>query len=150
MVTTSFAGRVFRCIPHSSTEPLSTVSSLQYGGRWNSPESFPVLYTFLNRNLARTWVEARFNRDGVALTDAQPEILPDLLVLECDIEPLADLTSDAGLEAVGLPDTYPKGFETEAAYGITRRIGTQIFNERAQGILTRSATAPTWSGPTVN
>jgi len=104
----------------------------------------------MSNNLARTWVEARLTRGGVALNEIQPEALPDLLVLECKLEKIADLTSDAGLEEVGLPTTYPRGFETEAAYSTTCPIGVQIYNAGLQGIITRSATATKWEGPIAN
>src|SRR5438105_1296114 len=150
IIGTAFTGQVVRCIPHPATEPLSGALSREHGGRWNPPGSFPVLYTFLSRRVARTWVEARLARGGIALSEVQPEALPDLLVLECHLEQLADLATDAGLKEVGLPSTYPIGFETEAAYPATRPIGMSVYSARAHGVLTRSATATSWEGPVMN
>ena len=150
MVTTDFAGNLFRCIPHWSVEPLSAAPSQQFGGRWNAPGTFPVLYTFMSRTLARTWVDGHLARGGVTLNEAQPEALPDLLVLVCNLNGIADLASDSGLQSVGLPPQYPKGFETEAAYPTTQHVGMQLYQVNVPGVLARSATAMRWDGPVMN
>jgi hypothetical protein len=102
------------------------------------------MYTFLSTQLARQWVSAAFA--PYTLEEVQPENLPDLLVLDLELDNVADLTSNAGLEEVGLPSTYPVGYTTVSAWTVTQTVGATIHDEGHTSILTRSATATEWSG----
>jgi RES domain-containing protein len=150
IVETAYNGTLFRCVRHSTTEPLTGRFAADGGGRWNPPSSFPVLYTFTAQNLARTWVAATWADVSVTLDELQPELQPDLLILEVAVDPVADLASDAGLMAGGLPATYPEGFETRASWGVTRPVGVRIHDQRLWGLITRSASATSWTVPLVN
>ncbi len=145
----SFAGTVYRCVPAASTDPMSVSFSLG-GGRWNPPGTFPVFYTFLSQSLARTWIRAQWTKAGTLMEDLQPQALPDLLILNCNVTGLVDLTQPMGLRDVGLPDTYPVGFESDASWVTTQRIGVTLHAAGSPGILTRSATATSWTGPMEN
>src|SRR5712691_5273972 len=94
---TVLKGTVYRCIPNSSDAPLSTEYTVRDGGRWNAPGAHPVMYTFLSQTLARSWVEASLASVALTLNDAQPDKLPDLLLLECELENVANLTTNEGL-----------------------------------------------------
>src|SRR5437868_6039175 len=54
--TINVNGYVFRAVPHSSQEPLSTAFSYAAGGRWNAAGTAPVLYTAGNIATARAFV----------------------------------------------------------------------------------------------
>lgn len=148
--TTSFLGTVFRCIPSSSTTPLSSSYSVTYGGRWNASGTYPVLYTFLSQNLAATWYYNTLTSAGLTINEVQPEQLPDLIVLNCDLSNVADLTTDEGLSEVGLPAEYPEGFRGQEAWVTTQPIGATVYHSGHTSILTRSASAPSWEGSMVN
>lgn len=147
---TSFSGTVFRCIPSASTTPLSSTYSVTYGGRWNAAGTYPVLYTFLSQNLASTWYYSSLTSAGLTINEVQPEQLPDLIVLNCNLDNVADLTTDEGLSEVGLPATYPEGFRGREAWVTTQPIGTTIYNSGNTSILTRSASASSWEGSMVD
>jgi hypothetical protein len=68
-----------------------------------------MMYTFLSQVLARTWWFSTLTSVGLLINEVQPERLPDLIVLNCEVDNVADLTVDAGLAEVGLPPTYPMG-----------------------------------------
>jgi RES domain-containing protein len=142
--TTTYSGTGYRCIPSSSSTPLATEYSVTYGGRWNSPGSYPVMYTFLSPQLARQWVST--NLSPYTVDEVQPERLPDLLVLELELDNMADLASTTGLEEVGLPSTYPIGYTTTSAWTVTQTVGATIHDAGHTSILTRSATATQWTG----
>jgi len=142
--TTTYSGAAFRCIPSSSTTPLSTDYSVAYGGRWNAAGTYPTMYTFLSTQLAQQWVSA--NLSPYSLDEVQPERLPDLLVLDLELDNVADLTGNAGLGEVGLPRTYPAGYAGTSAWTVTQSVGAIIHDAGHTSVLTRSATASEWSG----
>jgi len=148
-VTATFVGTLYRCVPASSVDPMSVTFSLR-GGRWNPPGTFAVLYTFLSASLARTFIRTQWAKAGTAIEDLQPQALPDLLVLNCSVTGLTDITTPTGLQNVGLPAMYPVGFESEASWPVTQQIGVRLHGSGSAGVLTRSATATTWTGPQEN
>ena len=141
---------VFRCIPSSSTTPLSTGYAAATGGRWNPQETYSALYTFLSQDTARNWVTTTYADRGLSLNEMQSDRLPDLMVLNGTYHDIADLTLDEGLEEVGLPATYPIGYLTADSYSVTQPIGTTIYGAGHSSILTRSASASSWDGPIQN
>jgi hypothetical protein len=67
--------------------------------------------------------------------------------MDCKLDGVVDLTTAEGLKAVGLPETYPIGFQTPAAYVVTQPIGASLNALGSPGLITRSATAAAWDGP---
>ena len=141
---TTYSGTVYRCIPNSSITPLSTEYSVTYGGRWNAAGSYPMMYTFLSTQVARQWVSARLS--PYSLDEVQSDILPDLLVLNVDLDNVADLAGTEGLQEVGLPSTYPQGYMGSSAWTVTQSVGAVIYQAGHTSILTRSTSATEWSG----
>ncbi len=142
--TTSYSGTVYRCIPSSSNTPLSAEYSVTYGGRWNAAGTYPVMYTFLSPQLARQWVATTMSPYGPH--EVEPENLPDLLVLDWELDNVADLTCTAGLNEAGLPSTYPQGFTGTSNWTVTQSVGATIHSAGHTSVLTRSASATEWSG----
>ncbi len=134
----------FGCVPFHASDPLATGQTVETPGRWN-PSEFPALYTFLTPGLAAQWVDACTASLGVSTTDIAPAFLPDMLVLNCSLSTVGDLTSACSLLEVGLPATYPDGYRTTAAYPNTQPIGAQLFTTGCEALLVRSATAPVWT-----
>ena len=102
------------------------------------------MYTFLSPELARQWAATRMAPYGP--NEVEPENLPDLLVLDWELENVADLTCTTGLGEVGLPSTYPRGFTATSTWTVTQSVGATIHNAGHTSILTRSASATEWSG----
>lgn len=103
-----------------------------------------MMYTFLSEQLARQWVSATLS--PYSLTEVQPESLPDLLVLDLELDNVADLAGNAGLGEVGLPSTYPEGYTGSSGWTVTQSVGAIIHEAGHTSILTRSASATEWSG----
>ncbi|SRR6266851_193358 len=138
-------GTVFRAIPHGSATPLSSQYAYEYGGRWNAAGSYPVLYTSSSVAGARAYVDWQASYYGVNLADWAPEDQPDLLVISIEGS-YADIATNPGLTFYGLPTTYPVGYLGQEAWTITQPIGAFIYAEGWAGLVTRSATAASWSG----
>ncbi len=138
-------GTLFRAIPHGSQTPLSSQYAYQYGGRWNAPGSYPVMYTSASVAGVRAYVDWQASYYGVNLADWAPEDQPDLLVLSIQGS-YADVATTSGLTFYGLPTTYPVGYLGQEAWTITQPIGAFIYAEGWPGLVTRSATASSWSG----
>jgi hypothetical protein len=84
---------------------------------------------------------------GLTLNEVAPERLPDLVVIDCDLPNVADLTEPSGLAEMGLPDSYPEGFRATTAYAVTQPIGVTIHTAGHTSILARSASAVDFSRP---
>jgi hypothetical protein len=134
----------FRCVPSLATDPLATGQTVDTPGRWNTQE-VPALYTFLTPSLAGQWIDVCTASLGVSTVDITPAFLPDMLVLNCSLRSVGDLTPVGSLYEVGLPETYPEGYRTVAAYPNTQPIAAQLFATGCEALLVRSATAPVWT-----
>ncbi len=144
--TIQVQGNLFRTIPHISQTPLSSDFAYNLGSRWNAPGSYPVLHTSGSVAGARAFVNWQAEFFGVPLADAAAEDQPDLLVLSIEAT-FADVASDSGLALYGLPKTYPLGYQGNDAWTITQPIGASIYAAGLPGLVTRSATLSSWSGP---
>lgn len=93
-----FSGRVYR-----STSPgydvLSGEGARAKGGRWNPPDSFPVLYTATDPSAAALEVYRTASRFGVRVVDLLPRHLTTIRVR---LERVANLSSPANLTYIGL------------------------------------------------
>ncbi|MHB8572611.1 MAG: RES family NAD+ phosphorylase [Candidatus Dormibacteria bacterium] len=147
--TFDFSGTTFRLIPHGSAEPLAFSYSLG-GGRWNAPNTFPVMYTFNDTATARQYMSALETIGGFSWSEVQPEKQLDLLVLTWNVGGLVDLATDGGLTVYNLPTTYPSGFEAQSSWAVTQPVGAAIFQSGATGIVARSASATNFSGPPIS
>jgi RES domain-containing protein len=89
-----FAGFVYRVIAERWREsPLSTIGSLRAGGRYNAPNTFPVLYCADSQMTAMLEVEALFTTADGQLRGAPRN--PDLVLsLRCELTRVLDLTDD--------------------------------------------------------
>lgn len=139
-------GNLFRTIPHGSATPLSSQFAFDFGGRWNSPGSYPVLYTSSSVTGARNYVNWQADHAGLPLDAWAPENQPDLLIISVTAS-FADLATDYGLVNRGLPPTYPVGYLGSDSWTITQTIAATLYMANWPGLVTRSATAPSWTGP---
>lgn len=89
-----FAGFVYRVIAERWRDsPLSTIGSLRAGGRYNAPNTFPVLYCADSQMTAMLEVEALFTAADGQLRGVPRN--PDLVLsLRCELKRVLDLTDD--------------------------------------------------------
>lgn len=89
-----YTGYAYRIVADKWREaPLSAVGSVRSGGRYNAPNSFPVLYCADSQMTAMMEVEALFMTADGQLRGAPRN--PDLvLTIECALSRVMDLTVD--------------------------------------------------------
>jgi hypothetical protein len=130
------------------SHPLDPSWAARFGGRWNAPASFPVLY--LNEDLftARAQIHALLRA-----WPANPEDLRDdapyVLVLAGlpRRQDVADALSDEGLDALGLPSSYPLDARGDPVpHERCQMIGTDVHVARLRGVWCRSAATADGSG----
>jgi len=130
--------------------PLSAIGAFQRGGRYNAPETFPVLYTADSQMTALLEVEALFMTADGQLRGAPRD--PDLiLTLECDLVRVLDLTvpqlyADLGTSAEELVSSVPSRFILNAhkRQTPTQQLGMACFRSgRISALKVPSAQNPT-------
>lgn len=96
-----FSGFVYRVISEKYREsPLSAVGSVRSGGRYNQPNTFPVLYCAESQMTALLEIEALFSTADGQLKGAPRD--PDLILsLRCDLARVLDLTDEVLLKELG-------------------------------------------------
>ena len=123
--------------------PLDPSFAAQRGGRWNPAGSFPTLY------LNEDQVSARLNlRAFIAQWPFEPEDLrsdngPVLIGASLPRQQIVcDIHSPTGVDAVGLPPTYPLNGQGEpVAWPLCQAIGLSVKDVGWRGIKARSAQA---------
>lgn len=88
--------------------PLDPCFASRHGGRWNPPGSFPVLYLNQDLSTARENLRAFISRWPYGPEDLRDDTGPTLV--GCVLprrQVVCDAQSDDGLDAAGLPATYP-------------------------------------------
>jgi hypothetical protein len=121
-------------------DPLSGEYARRVGGRWNPPGAFAVVYLNGDVRVARANVLARFAGLPYGPEDLEPSAAPVLVSTEVGPDDFADLVSDAGCVAAGLPVTYPEDAAgVTVSHGECRRVGRTAWDEGLPGIACRSA-----------
>ena len=121
-------------------DPLDTSYSRQRGGRWNAPGRFGVIY--LNRNLrvARLQVQHKLRGHPYGVEDLDEAEQHDLVSVEVAERDWLDCVTVPGLEAVGLPATYPRHRNGRPVRHVDcQPIGGAAFDDGGPGIACRSA-----------
>jgi hypothetical protein len=117
-----------------------------HGGRWNPPRSFPTLYLNEDIDTARSQIRSMLEGSPV-----DPEDLDGGYVLVAATLPsnqvVADAVSGAGLEAIGLPVTYPVYRNgRRVGHGVCQAVGADIEESGLRGVRARSATTRDGAG----
>jgi RES domain-containing protein len=123
-------------------DPLDTSFSKQQGGRWNAPGSYGVLYLNMTEQTARLQVEHKLAGHPYEIEDLEPAAQHDLVEVDVVETDALDLVSDAGLQAVGLPVSYPLDAAGQpVAHEQGHLVGQAAFDEPLPAIACRSAAA---------
>jgi RES domain-containing protein len=105
--TVNREGRFYRVVSPSWIDPLDTSFSKQYGGRWNAPEAFGVLYLNADVKVAAANARANHARRAIQLFDLNEDARPALVEVALSPSQMLDIASPEGIAANGLPATYP-------------------------------------------
>ncbi|MEO6913510.1 MAG: RES family NAD+ phosphorylase [Candidatus Baltobacteraceae bacterium] len=128
-------GRFFRVCDPSWIDCCDGSYSARFGGRWNPPNSFPVLHLNANLETARANARRVYEGEAFSLMDLNPTARPHLQLLEITRCDAVDAISIDGLEALGLPSDYPRNTGPERC----RPIGLNLYEKNVTGIAARSA-----------
>ena len=121
-------------------DPLSGEFARERGGRWNAPGAFPVVYLNGDERVARANVLRRFAGLPYGPEDLEPSAAPVLVATEVAEDDHADLVSEGGCRAAGLPVTYPSAADgTLVPQESCRPVGQTAWDEGLPGIACRSA-----------
>jgi len=133
-------GSYNRLAEPSWTDPLDTSYSKQRGGRWNPPGSFGALYLNRDLRMARLQIQHTLRGHPYGVEDLEESEQHDLVAVEVAELDWLDCVTVAGLEAVGLPATYPRHANGwPVRHESCRPIGQAAFNNGRPGIVCRSA-----------
>lgn len=131
----------WRIADPSWDNPLDPSFAQRHGGRWNPPDSFPVLYLNEDLETARLNLALFVAKQPYELDDLREEMRPTLVACSLPREQeVCDAHSQAGLVAVGLPVTYPLDSNgTLVPQSRCRPIGARARNAHLRGVRARSA-----------
>ncbi len=121
-------------------DPLDTSYSRARGGRWNPPGSFGVLY--LNRDVRTTRLQVQHRLSGhpYGVEDLDEAEQHDLVDIEVAEREWLDCVTAAGLEAVGLPVTYPRHRNGRPVrHANCQPVGRAAFDDGRPGVACHSA-----------
>lgn len=133
-------GSYHRLADPSWADPLDTSYSRQRGGRWNPPGSFGVLYLNRDRRMARLQVRHKLRGHPYGIEDLDESEQHDLVEVEVAERDWLDCVTAEGLEAVGLPDTYPRHRNGRPVrHADCQPVGQAAFDNGRHGIACLSA-----------
>lgn len=133
-------GAYNRLAEPSWVDPLDTSYSKQQGGRWNAPREFGVLYLNRDVRMARLQVQHKLRGQPYGVEDLEENELHDLVALDVEERAWLDCLTDTGLEAVGLPASYPRHANGRPVRHETcQPIGQAAYEGGRPGVACRSA-----------
>lgn len=133
-------GAYNRLAEPSWANPLDTSYSRQRGGRWNPPGSFGALYLNGDLRMARLQVLHKLSGHPYGVEDLDEAEQHDLVDVEFAEREWLDCVTVAGLESVGLPDTYPRHRNGRPVRHATcQPVGQAAFDDQSPGVACRSA-----------
>lgn len=110
------------------------------GGRWNPPDSFPVVYLNRDVRVARANVARKFAGLPYGPEFFKPEEGPVLLHTTIPADDYLDIVSDDGCVEAGLPRTYPIDADgTRVGWERCQPIGAKAWEDGEAGIACRCA-----------
>jgi RES domain-containing protein len=133
-------GRYLRVADPSWTDPLDGGHAALRGGRWNPPESYPVVYLCADEAVARANVHRILDGQPYGPEDLRPESAPVLVTATVPADGYLNAVTEAGLEALGLPRTYPRDSRRRRVpWSRCQPLGEQAHAAGLPGVAARSA-----------
>ena len=132
-------GEYVRVADPAWDDPLDGSHAMRTGGRWNPPNSFPIVYLNAGVAAARANVALRFEGRPFSPEDLDPAEAPVLVSTQVGAEEYVDIVTNAGCLAAGLPATYPRERERTIPHSRCQPIGQRAWDEGRPGIACRSA-----------
>ena len=121
-------------------DPLDGRFAAQRGGRWNPPESFPVVYLCRSLEVARANVYRKLAGQPYGPEDLQPESGPVLVRTTVPDDRYLNVITDAGCRDAGLPATYPLDSRRRIVpWRRCQPIGLRTWEAGVRGVAARSA-----------
>ena len=114
-------------------DPRSGDGARRFGGRFNPPHSFPVLYLCLTRPCVVAELTRQAERQSLAVQDLLPR---ELWAISVDLDKVLELTNATTLAAL---DVAPADL-TRDDYRFTREIGEAAHEHGFQAVVAPSAT----------
>jgi RES domain-containing protein len=122
------------------SDPLDPSFAQRVGSRWNPPGSFPTL--FLNGDVvtARLQIERLLQGSPVRVEDLDDEAFVLVAATLPRKQDVADVVTPEGIEALGLPPTYPRDASgAEVPHQTCQASGANIRALGFRGVWCRSA-----------
>lgn len=131
----------WRIADRSWSNPLHPSFAEQHGGRWNTTGSFPTLYLNGDKVTARMNLRAFIAQWPYEPEDLRADTGPILVgAILPRRQQVCDTHSRAGVQAAGLPKTYPLDSKGElVSPQRCQRIGAAVKQQGLRGVLTCSA-----------
>ena len=124
-------------------DPLDGRYAGRRGGRWNPPESFPVVYLCRSVEVARANVHRKLRSQPYGPEDLLREAAPVLVTVAVREDRYLNVVTGAGCAAVGLPRSYPRdGRGRIVPHGRCQPIGERAWERGLPGVAARSAAVP--------
>lgn len=114
-------------------EVRSGEGARRFGGRFNQPDSFPVLYLCTTRKCASAELKRKAYRQGIPFEQILPR---EVWRINVQVGRVLDLTNPFTLDQLGIE----RGDLIREGYRLTREIGEAAHQQRLQAVLTPSAT----------
>lgn len=133
-------GSYNRLVEPSWSDPLDTSYSKAKGGRWNAPGGFGVLYLSSTDHMARAQVDHKLVGTPFDIDDLDPTEQHDLIEVDVSVGEFLECVSDAGLQAAGLPASYPvDGSGMTVSHAVCQPVGACAYAESSLcGVACRS------------
>lgn len=114
-------------------DPKSGDGARRFGGRFNPPKSFPVVYLCLTRPCVVAELTRQAERQGISVADLLPR---EVWAVQVELDGVLDLTDPDVLDQLDLDpaDLTREGRE------LTHEIGEAAFEQGFQAVRSRSAT----------
>lgn len=140
MRTIRRGGPYFRVADPRWDDPLDGRHAAERGGRWNPPESFPVVYLCASLEVARANVYRKLEGQPYGPEDLRPGSGPVLVRTRVPDDRYLNVVTDAGCRDAGLPRSYPLDSRRRIVpWRRCQPIGLRAWEAGVPGVAARSA-----------